>query len=180
MEKRKNKKQRNKKSLIFFVLIVILYGVVAIIFPEKAMPILKYFVNISSHIIPVLFLIYVIMVLVNYFLNNEKLKKYMGEDAGIKGWLISIIAGIVSVGSIYVWYPLLKELKQKGVKDKFIVTFLYNRGIKLQLLPVLLFYYGWKFSITLLIVMAVISVFQGIVAELLIDHCCVRKHKTSS
>ena len=71
--------------------------------------------------------------------------------------------------AIYVWYPLLKDLQQKGVKDKFIVTFLYNRGIKLQWLPVLLIYFGWVYATTLLIVMAVFSVFQGFITEKLIN-----------
>ena len=109
------------------------------------------------------------MTLTNLYIDNDKLRKHLGEDAGIKGWVISILAGIVSMGSIYVWYPLLTDLQQKGVKDKFIVTFLYNRGIKLQWLPVLLIYFGWAYAITLLLVMVVFSVFQGIITEKLIN-----------
>lgn len=93
----------------------------------------------------------------------------MGEDAGVKAWAIVVIAGIISMGSIYAWYPLLQDLKERGVKDRFLVTFLYNRGIKLQWLPILLLYFGWVYSLTLLIVMAVISVFQGIIVERLVD-----------
>lgn len=100
----------------------------------------------------------------------------MGEDAGFKGWMIAIVAGIISMGSIYVWYPLLKDLQEKGVKDKFIVTFLYNRGVKLQWMPILLLYFGWIYSVTLLVVMSVMSVFQGIITEKLMT-CCSDKNQ---
>ena len=91
--------------------------------------------------------------------------------------MISIIAGVISMGSIYVWYPLLKDLKDKGVKDKFIATFLYNRGIKLQWLPILLLYFGWVYSVTLLIVMVVMSIFQGVLTERFIVSCCKSRLK---
>jgi uncharacterized membrane protein YraQ (UPF0718 family) len=109
------------------------------------------------------------MVLINYFINNKTLKKYLGEEAGIKGWAIAIIIGIISMGPIYMWYPLMKDLQNKGVKDKFLATFLYNRGIKLQWIPLLVLYFGWTFSLTLLIVMTFFSIPQGIITEKLIN-----------
>ena len=139
------------------------------------MPILNSFYNLLLQIAPIFILVYFIMFLANLVINNKGLQKYMGEDAGIRGWIISIVAGIISMGSIYAWYPLLKDLQARGVKNKFLVAFLYNRGIKLQWLPVLLLYFGWTYSITLLIVMAVMSVFQGVIVEKLIHLSDVRK-----
>jgi len=92
----------------------------------------------------------------------------MGEEAGIKGWVISIITGIISMGPVYMWYPLMKDLQNKGIKNRFLVAFLYNRGIKLQWIPLLIQFFGWVFSLTLLIVMAIFSVPQGIITEKLI------------
>lgn len=167
---KKNKKQKDSsKKWYFLSLVVLIYGFVSWYAPEKSLPILISFIKLLGQIAPIFLIIYIIMVLTNLYINNEKLRKHMGDDAGLKGWIISILAGIVSMGSIYVWYPLLKDLQQKGVKDKFIVTFLYNRGVKLQWLPVLLLYFGWVYAITLLIVMIIFSVFQGIITEKLIN-----------
>lgn len=165
---KKNKKEDYKKWY-FLSSVVIIYGLVSLYAPEKSLPILVSFFKLLGQILPIFLVIYVLMTLTNLYINNDKLRKHLGEDAGIKGWVISILAGIVSMGSIYVWYPLLTDLQQKGVKDKFIVTFLYNRGIKLQWLPVLLIYFGWAYAITLLLVMVVFSVFQGIITEKLIN-----------
>ena len=172
------KSKKTKKALTkwyFLIVVLLIYISISFFVPEKMMPILNSFSDLLLQIAPIFILVYFIMFLANLFINNKGLQKYMGEDAGIKGWLISILAGIISMGSIYAWYPLLKDLQARGVKDKFLVAFLYNRGIKLQWLPVLLLYFGWTYSITLLIVMAIMSIFQGIITEKLIHMSDVRK-----
>ncbi|RUT79319.1 hypothetical protein [Ancylomarina longa] len=172
MKENMGKIKKSKNTLTkwyFFILVLLIYSSISVFSPDKIMPILHSFIQILIQIIPVFLIVYFILFLTNLYINNKILQKYMGEDAGIKGWIISIIAGIISMGSIYAWYPLLKDLQSKGVKNKFIVTFLYNRGIKLQWLPVLILYFGWVYSITLLIVMAILSVFQGIITEKLIS-----------
>ncbi len=168
-----NKKNKPFKQWIFLLVSIIIYGIVYIFNPDVFIPILNYYTKILAQIIPLFVVVYLMMLIINMYVDNETLRKQMGDDAGIKGWIISIIAGIISMGPIYAWYPMLKDLQQKGVKDKFIIAFLYNRGIKLQWLPVLLLYFGWVYSITLLFVMIVMSVFQGIITEKLIKNCCI-------
>ena len=175
-DQEKGKKKKQALSKWYFLIVVsLIYISIWFFAPEKMMPILNSFFELLLQIAPIFILVYFIMFWANLFIDNKGLQKYMGEDAGIKGWLISILAGIISMGSIYAWYPLLKDLQARGVKDKFLVVFLYNRGIKLQWLPVLLLYFGWIYSITLLIVMAIMSIFQGIITEKLIRLSDVRK-----
>lgn len=174
---RNNKKNKFKKWYLP-IAVLLIYGAIVLFNPDKAKPILIAFVKVLKQIAPNLLVVYAILVLTNMYVNNKQIRKHMGDDAGYKGWAISIVAGIISMGSIYVWYPLLKDLQDKGVKDKFIAAFLYNRGIKLQWLPILLLYFGWTYSITLIVVMVVISVFQGIITEKLIVSCCNSKSKS--
>ena len=152
----------------FLIIVVVIYLAIYFFLPDKMMPILNFYVKLILQILPIFLLVYAIMVLTNYFVNNKILQKYLGEEAGIKGWVISIITGIISMGPVYMWYPLMKDLQNKGIKNRFLVTFLYNRGIKLQWLPLLIQFFGWTFSLTLLIVMAIFSVPQGIITEKLI------------
>jgi uncharacterized membrane protein YraQ (UPF0718 family) len=161
--------KKNKGKWIFLISVIILLFFVFVIDSTKIEPILKMFKRLILQILPVLLLVYFIMLLTNYFVDNKKLKKYMGEDAGFKGWVISIVSGIISVGPVYMWYPLMKDLQTKGVKNKYLVIFLYNRGIKLQWLPMLILYFGLKYSLTLLFIMALISIPQGIITEKLIE-----------
>ncbi len=165
----KNNANKSKGKWYFLIAIFLLYLIIYFISGNNFILIGKFFIKLIFQILPIFFLVYVLMVLINYFINNEMLKKYLGEEAGIKGWVIAIIIGIISMGPIYMWYPLMKDLQEKGVKDKFLATFLYNRGIKLQWAPLLVLYFGWVFSLTLLVVMVFFSIPQGVITEKLIN-----------
>jgi len=60
------------------------------------------------------------------------------------------------------WYPLLADLKEKGMKNSLIATFLYNRAIKIPLIPITIYYFGIKLTIILTIYMIIFSIINGI------------------
>jgi uncharacterized membrane protein YraQ (UPF0718 family) len=163
------KKKTNRTAWLFLLIVLLLFSVVFILNASKGIKILTFYGHLLMQVLPILALVYFIMLLTNYFINNKIIKKHMLEGNGLKVWLISIVAGILSVGPIYVWFPLLKDLKDKGVKDRYLATFLYNRGIKIQWLPILVLYFGLKYVIVLAIVMTVFSIPQGLVTEYFSD-----------
>lgn len=170
MEEKKQVKPKKSSAKWYFLSVVVsAYLPVYFISSDKAGLIFNFFIKLLWQILPVFLLVYVIMLLTNYFIDNKTLQRLMGEEAGGKGWVISIITGIISAGPVYAWYPLMKDLQTKGIKDKFLATFLYNRGIKLQWAPMLIALFGWKYSVTLLIVMGALSVPQGIITGKLVN-----------
>jgi uncharacterized membrane protein YraQ (UPF0718 family) len=166
--KDKSQVKKGKGSWIFLGIVILIFLGVMFFYPDKIKDILKVYSKVLMQIIPIFILVYLIMLGTNYFISNKFIQKHMAKDVGVKTWLIAIVSGILSIGPIYMWYPLMQNLKEKGVKDKYIATFLYNRGIKLQWLPMLLLYFGLKYSIIVLIVMALVSVPQGIITEKII------------
>lgn len=120
------------------------------------------FSQILLEIVPVFILVFLLMFFFNLFLDEKKMAKILGNNAGIKGWTISIIGGILSMGPIYMWYPLLGDLQKKGMKNSFITTFLYNRAIKLPVLPMMAYYFGLSFTIILTLYMILFSVINGL------------------
>jgi hypothetical protein len=67
------------------------------------------------------------------------------------------------------WYPLLADLKNKGLNDGLIACFLYNRAIKIPLLPLAIIYFSWQYILVLTIVMVLASVTQGILLNKIIE-----------
>jgi uncharacterized membrane protein YraQ (UPF0718 family) len=104
---------------------------------------------------------------VNYFLKPKSVSKYLGIESGYKGWFIAICMGILSHGPIYVWYPLLKDLRNHGMRTGLVAVFLFNRAIKIPLLPVMIFYFGLGFVIILSIYMMIASIVEGKLIEIL-------------
>lgn len=153
----------------FLLTVVIIYIITFIINSTKIILALNEFIKIFISIIPILLTVFILMAFTNYFVKPKTLVKYMGKESGIKGWLIAIIAGIISTGPIYMWYPMLNDLQSEGVRNGLIAAFLYNRAIKIPLLPMLILYFGLTYSIILMIIMIFISVLQGIITEKLME-----------
>lgn len=113
-------------------------------------------------ILPLLVFVFLIMVVVNLFIESGKIKKHLGESSGAKGWINATIAGILISGPPYILYPLLKELKSGGMKDSLLAVFLFNRNVKIPFVPVMIVYFGLVYTIVISVYIIVFSIFNGI------------------
>lgn len=149
----------------FLLAVIVIYIITLIVSSDQVMIALGFFLSIIMKIIPVFLLIFVLLIVTNYYIKPNMLVKYLGKKSGIKGWLIAILAGILSTGPIYMWYPFLNDLQKQGVRHGLIAAFLYNRAVKIPLLPMLFVYFGLTYSIVLLFVMIIMSIIQGLATE---------------
>lgn len=90
-----------------------------------------------------------VMVCLNLFIHPGSIVKFVGEKSGLRGALLAAAAGVVSMGPIYAWYPFLKEVRSKGAGYEPIAVFLNSRTVKPVLLPVMISYFGWVFTLML-------------------------------
>ena len=149
----------------YFLIIVIIFYLFLLFFKSNSFVSASlFFLNILKKIIPILFLVFVLMSMINYFFTPKIISKYF-KKKGIKKWLFVIVGGILSTGAIYVWYPLLADLKNKGLSYGLVACFLYNRAIKIPMIPLMIFYFSLKYVIILSLVMIFMSVIQGIIID---------------
>ena len=123
-----------------------LYGVAWIFDPEKTMLSLRAGGRILTQLGVPLCVAVSMMVLLNRFLSPSLASRLLGRRAGLGGLLLSSVAGIVSMGPIYAWYPLFTALKDKGASAFNIANFMCCRSVKPVLIPVLLGYFGWRIT----------------------------------
>jgi len=160
----KIKKPNISTPWYFLILVIIAYIFLLIFYKTQFISAISFFGNILLKIIPIILFVFVLMTISNYFITPEFIIKHVKEK-GIKKWFYVIIGGILSSGPIYMWYPLLADLKHKGLNYGLIACFLYNRAIKIPLLPLIVLYFGWKYVIILTFVMICASVIQGILID---------------
>lgn len=158
------KTEQSYTGWYFLGIVVLVYIIVYFVNSNIIINSLSFFIDLLKKIIPVLFLVIIFMAIINYFVKPKILAKYLNEKTKTK-WLIATAAGIISTGPIYLWYPMLSELKDKGVKEGLIATFLYARAIKPALMPLMIMYFGLSFTIILSIVMVIFSIIQGLFIE---------------
>ena len=162
----KNSESRSAKGRLYFLAVVLLlYVPFFFVSPQKTKAALEMAGKLILEIVPVLFFVVILIATVDYFLKPQKIKRYLGHESGVKGWLIAIAAGIITHGSIYAWYPLLRELRQQGMRDGLVAVFLYNRAIKIPFIPLMIYYFGLKFFIVLTLYMILASVLEGWLIE---------------
>jgi uncharacterized membrane protein YraQ (UPF0718 family) len=148
----------------FLIVVILIYLFLLFFKSDSFLSASLFFLNILKKIIPILFAVFVLIFLIDYFFTPKIISKYF-KKKGIKKWLFVIVGGILSTGAIYVWYPLLADLKSKGLSYGLIACFLYNRAIKIPMLPLMIFYFSLKYVIILSLVMILMSVVQGIIID---------------
>jgi len=162
---------------MFALAVVFLYGVLFWVDPEKTVLALHAGAEICGYILLPLSVVFVLMILLNLFFKSSQVTRLLGEKAGFRGVMLSAAAGIISMGPIYAWYPLLKEVKERGAGNTAIAVFLGNRAVKPFLLPVMISYFGWIYVLLLTFFMFVASVVSGYVLDALYKATTLNRQK---
>ncbi len=151
----------------FLALMIAVYAVIAFAAPSLFFQTLAYLYTLALKLVPVFVLVILLMAAINYVVTPQFVRRHAGR--GLKGWVFAIVGGILSTGPIYMWYPLLADLRKKGVSWGQIAAFLYNRAVKIPLLPLMISYFGWKYVLVLTLVMVAASIVEGILVDVFME-----------
>lgn len=116
----------------------------------KAVDITAYSFKEMVFVIPPIFLL---LGLLDVWVPRETMVKYMGEDSGLKGILLSIFIGSAAAGPLYGAFPIAAVFMKKGVKFRNILIFI--GAWSTTKIPMILFEIsslGTKFALTRLLV----------------------------
>ncbi|MBC7246719.1 MAG: permease [Actinobacteria bacterium] len=148
---------------ILFLLIPV-FIVLVVVFPEKggtARHVAWEYFKEMAMILPAVF---IIMGLVSVWVEREFIVRFLGEESGVKGVVLSFILGSIPMGPLYVAFPLAAVLLKKGAKVANIIIFLSAWAcIKLPAELMEFQFLGWKFTLvrylaTLVVVVALSEV----------------------
>ena len=165
---------KRKWQWFFSMSVIALYVVMYFIAPDRTVKALMVSGTVLKQLGLPLLLAFMMMVLLNLFINPGQISGFLGGGSGIKGILLSSVAGILSMGPIYAWLPLLSVTRDKGASDFHLANFLNSRAVKPVLLPLMISYFGWRFSLTLTILNMVGALFVAWA----VHYVCERPSKT--
>lgn len=153
---------------IFPVLVLIVYIILFFITPDNALIALKRSGKTVLSIIFPLCFVFIFMSVLNLFIKPAHIVKLIGKGTTFRGIILTTVAGIISMGPIFIWYGLLKELREKGVENSLLAIFLGNRALKPFLLPVMVSYFGWRYTLILSIFTILGAVSVGYAVDILV------------
>ncbi|QYZ79461.1 hypothetical protein E2N92_08490 [Methanofollis formosanus] len=163
-----NPEQKGKISpypALFLAVVLLVYAVVFILDPDLAARSLARFAALLRQVIPALVLVFLLLFAVDLFLTPKRVAGALGREAGARGWLIATVVGVVSTGPVYLWFPLLADLRKNGMRPALAAAFLYCRSVKLPLVPLMVYYFGWLYTAVLTVFMLGFSVVVGLATE---------------
>lgn len=161
--KEERQKMKISKGWKFFLAMCWVYLIVWLFSKYYVIQAISDTLGMLGKIIPVFVLVFIFMFFTNLFLKAEQIRKHIGEGSGKKGWVYAMISGILVAGPPYVLFPMLGDLKKKGMKDSLIAVFLYNRNVKIPFIPIMIFYFGAAYTIILSVYIVLFSVLNGII-----------------
>ncbi len=126
---------------------------------------LGYFLQVMSRLLPVFGLLFLLLWLFNLFARPKQIKHWLGGQSGSRGWIFSILGGVASMGSMYLWYPLLHDLKAHGMRSSLLAAFLYSRAVKIPMLPLMVHYFGTLYTGLYVVNILLFSVLSGVIME---------------
>jgi uncharacterized membrane protein YraQ (UPF0718 family) len=155
----------------FFVLVSLAYIALSLIKPSMGLDSVKnaaYYLKEMLLIMPVIF---VLTALLDLWVPKDKIMRYLGQEAGAKGLVLSFVIGSVSAGPIYAAFPMCVMLHKKGASIRNIVIILSAWAvIKVPMLLNEAKYLGPKFmALRWVLTVLAILVFSWIAARIVKD-----------
>jgi len=169
-ESREQKGRRGRflRRWAFLLSVAAVYAVLLLAAPGRGLTALKLSGRVLLQVAIPLSVAFALMFLINLFVKPAQVARLVGSGAGLRGVALSTAAGVLSMGPIYAWYPLLKSLREKGASVFHLANFLSNRAVKPYLLPLMVFYFGWVFALTLSVLTVLGSLLVATVVALLV------------
>jgi uncharacterized membrane protein YraQ (UPF0718 family) len=126
--KKKDKSISKSKNVLrqylFFIITIILIGVLFIFDFNKGLKATDVVVYSFKEILLVLPPIFILIGLLDVWIPKETMMKHLGEESGIKGVALSFLLGIFAAGPLYAAFPIAVVFMKKQVKFFNIIIFI--------------------------------------------------------
>ncbi len=119
-----NKVKAFLKRYCFFILMLSISFVILTVSPKTGGKVFQLTGNNLLEMASVLPLIFVLLGLLDVWVEREIMVRYMGEGSGLKGALLGFLLGSTAVGSLYAAFPIAVVLLKKGAKRSNVFLFI--------------------------------------------------------
>ncbi|HBT20426.1 MAG TPA: permease [Peptococcaceae bacterium] len=132
-----------------FLLIISFDLIILFLDPEKGKMIFHHTFSNFMEMLGILPPVFILLGLLDTWVPKKTVMRYMGENAGLKGPVLSILLGAAAAGPLYGAFPVAEVMAKKGVKYYNIIVFLCAWStLKIPMLIFEMSALGVKFALT--------------------------------
>lgn len=131
-----------------FGVILIINLILLLVKPSLGINSLEGTMNNLKELIAIMPPIFILMGLLDVWVQKETMVKFMGKGSGLKGVLIAFLLGSFAAGPMYVSFPFAAVLMKKG--SEFFNVLIFIGAWSATKIPISLFeasVMGWKFML---------------------------------
>lgn len=140
------------KRYKFFLLLVIVNISMLFIHPDIGTRSMKTALASTKEVLAIIPPVFILLGLLDVWVERETMIKYMGEESGIVGVLIAFFLGSAAAGPLYAAFPIAGVLLKKGSKFSNVLIFIGAWSTtKIPMLLLEASYLGLKFAIIRLV-----------------------------
>ena len=106
---------------------------------------------------------FILIAIFEQWVKRQTVLRHLGDGSGIRGYLWALLLGAMTVGGLYVAFPLAYTLRKKGASLKVVFSYLGFAGV--CRIPMTLFevsFLGLKFMLIRLVVAIPLMLIVGI------------------
>jgi uncharacterized membrane protein YraQ (UPF0718 family) len=137
------------KRYAFFIALVVLNGLILVFYPQVGHKSIEITWSNTIEMLSVIPPIFILLGLLDVWVQRETMIKLMGEKSGFIGIAIAFLLGSAAAGPLYAAFPIAGVLLKKGSKLSNVLIFI--GAWSTTKIPMLLFEassMGWKFMLT--------------------------------
>jgi uncharacterized membrane protein YraQ (UPF0718 family) len=82
------------------------------------------FYDVIIEMLKILPCAFILIALFEQWVKQETVIRHLGNDSGVRGYLWALLLGSMTVGGLYVAFPLAYTLRKKGASLKVVFSFL--------------------------------------------------------
>lgn len=157
------------KKFIWHFLIVLILILMAIFLPDNAATSFGTILDFAKEMLIVLPPVFIVVGLLEAWVPQENIEKWLGQESGIKGMLISMALGTLPAGPLYAAFPVGSSLIDKGASYRNVIIFLGSwAALKIPHMMMEIGALGLKLALTRLLLTAVLLIPMAMLMEFIL------------
>ena len=156
-------------NLIFLIIFILFITISYFSKYEKGMQTGKAFLNVLTDMLKILPAAFILIGLFEVWIKKETVIKHLGDNCGFKGYLWILLLAGFTVGGLYIAFPVIEILHNKGASLKIIFTYLGFVGV--FRIPMTIFeisFLGLPFTMVRLLVTIPLFLLIGIILGIIL------------
>lgn len=158
-----------RTAVIYVAISLLVWGAVALFFPGAGKVVTAAVVDTFAKVIKIAIAVFVIIGLIQVWLTPQQVSRVLGKQAGWKGLLLASSIPMLVGGSLFMIFPLMKTLREKGARIAAVLAFVSAWSGKAPLLPLEIEFLGWRFAVLRIVLVVPFAMACGILGELILE-----------